>query len=160
MKLRTFILATVVGVFGTLGVSAHAAPLDSHTVISNILKNGETLQPGQAIRSGKNQYVAILQKDGNFCVYRLDAKDLNQGTFVKCTMTVGAKDKQAAKLVMQADGNLVLYNDGNQPLWATDTYRGGDDRLGKYLVMYDDGNLVLVSRTEKAIWNFSKGRLY
>ena len=66
MKLRTFILATVVGVFGTLGVSAHAAPLDSHTVISNILKNGETLQPGQAIRSGKNHTSPSSRKTATF----------------------------------------------------------------------------------------------
>src|SRR4051812_22941166 len=75
-----------------------------------------------------------------------------------------------AKLIMQGDGNLVLYRtDNNRPLWATYTppsssraimqgdgnfvvYDSGGqphwdtgtwDHPGAYLVLQDDGNLVI-----------------
>jgi subtilisin family serine protease len=52
------------------------------------------------------------------------------------------------KLVMQPDGNLVLYDGANKPVWHTAT--GG--KPGKYLVLQDDGNLVLYSDTGAALW--------
>ncbi len=42
-------------------------------------------------------------------------------------------------LVMQTDGNLVIYAPNNVPIWAT----GTNGRDGAYLSMQDDGNLVI-----------------
>jgi len=51
--------------------------------------------------------------------------------------------KRIKKLVMQNDGNLVLYGP-NGPLWATNT----SGNRGAYLKIQNDGNLVIY----KAVW--------
>jgi hypothetical protein len=159
-KVNQILLIAIVGLFGVLSVNAQQMNLDGYKIVGNTLENGKSLKQGEGIRSPKNTYAAVLQKDGNFCLYKLDSKNINRGDFVQCTMTVGSDDKKGAVLNMQTDGNLALYNSKSKHLWSTDTYRGGNDKQGGRLIMYDDGNLVLVSKTEKAIWNFKKGRLY
>ena len=48
-------------------------------------------------------------------------------------------------LVMQNDGNLVLYSANDTPLWATDSSNHPESSDGeeKYLILQDDGNLVI-----------------
>ncbi len=52
------------------------------------------------------------------------------------------------ELVMQRDGNLVLYSAARQPLWASGT-RGAP---GAGAVMQSDGNFVIYSKTGRAVW--------
>ncbi|MDL5156584.1 hypothetical protein [Actinomycetospora termitidis] len=83
------------------------------------------------------------------------------------------------RLVLQSDGNLVLYrNDSGQALWASDTVGSGADRVvmqgdgnavlysgaaphwatgtdghpGTRLVLQDDGNLVVYGADSAALW--------
>jgi len=58
--------------------------------------------------------------------------------------SAGTQDKHINKLVMQNDGNLVLYGP-NGPLWATNT----SGNRGAYLKIQNDGNLVIY----KAVWS-------
>jgi hypothetical protein len=51
-------------------------------------------------------------------------------------------------LVMQEDGNVVLHDRSNQPLWATNI---SPSIAPRKLVMHD-GNLVLYSTDGKASW--------
>ena len=51
--------------------------------------------------------------------------------------------------VVQSDGNFVLYNDANHPLWASNTNGHG----GAYLAVQDDGNLVVYAPGGAALWN-------
>ena len=147
-----------------LPAAAQQMNLDGYKVVGSELKSGETLNQGEMIQSGPNPAlaaVAVLQKDGNFCVYRLDPTNAKKGNFVKCSMTVGAPEKQTAKLVMQTDGNLAAYNSKGQHLWSTDTYRGGDHRMGERLVIYADGDLSLMSKAgNTVVWKFNGGRQY
>jgi hypothetical protein len=56
-----------------------------------------------------------------------------------------------AKLIMQSDGNLVLYSSRFDParaLWSSNT--GGN--AGAYAVMQSDGNFVVYSSAGKALW--------
>ena len=58
------------------------------------------------------------------------------------------------QLVMQTDGNLVLYSEG-RPIWATYTIGSPNSRL----VMQTDGNLVLYAQDGHPIWaNMRAGR--
>jgi len=50
-------------------------------------------------------------------------------------------------LIMQTDGNLVLYNNG-RALWAT----GTDGNPGAWAVMQSDGNFVVYSSQNRALW--------
>ena len=51
-------------------------------------------------------------------------------------------------LIMQQDGNLVLYNAAHQPLWASNTYQSG----ATYAIMQNDGNLVVYNDKNEVKW--------
>lgn len=52
------------------------------------------------------------------------------------------------RLVLQRDGNLVLYTDRRHPLWASNTQ---GERVEK-CVMQRDGNLVLYHHNGRPVW--------
>jgi hypothetical protein len=54
------------------------------------------------------------------------------------------------RLIMQTDGNLVLYKNGTQAIWASNT--SGRPYITK-CVMQGDGNLVLYNDFNTAYWN-------
>ena len=61
----------------------------------------------------------------------------------------------ATRLVMQTDGNLVLYN-VNTALWQSQTGGTGSNRV----VMQSDGNLVTYTASDVATWqSFTSGQL-
>ncbi|MEV0445936.1 hypothetical protein AB0I84_33040 [Streptomyces spectabilis] len=52
-----------------------------------------------------------------------------------------------ARLVMQSDGNLVIYDEFNRARWATRTVgQGWTTRF------QEDGNLVVYTRSGRAVW--------
>lgn len=58
-------------------------------------------------------------------------------------------DNQLHTLTMQTDGNVVLYNQQGQPLWATNT---GGLISPRDFAMQTDGNLVLYDINGSAVW--------
>lgn len=52
------------------------------------------------------------------------------------------------KFIFQTDGNLVVYNPGNQPIWQANT-----TRKARKLIWQSDGNLVLHNRKNRQIWS-------
>src|SRR5262249_33547664 len=60
--------------------------------------------------------MAVMQGDGNFVLYRGFKAD--PANAVWATNTAG---HAGAYLVIQNDGNLVLYDAKGKPLWASDT---------------------------------------
>lgn len=52
-------------------------------------------------------------------------------------------------LVMQTDGNLVLYHNGVGAIWAT----GTDGQGGSSAVLQDDGNFVLYTAASAPLWS-------
>lgn len=81
------------------------------------------------LRSANGQYLLTLGADGNLVVADI------YGNRRWESRTPGA-----VKLVMQDDGNLVLYRADGEPAWATDT-NGPTDAY--WVMLQDDGNLVL-----------------
>jgi serralysin len=57
---------------------------------------------------------------------------------------------QMYTLIMQTDGNVVLYNQHSQPLWATNT---GGLITPREFIMQTDGNLVLYDTDNCAKWS-------
>ncbi len=55
-------------------------------------------------------------------------------------------------LAMQADGNLVLYQNGVGALWASNTWHPTES-TGYTAVMQDDGNFVLYENGAQALWD-------
>lgn len=96
------------------------------------LEPGQFLLQGEELTSPNGAYYAPLQHDGNFVVYRKAGNVARWST----------QTKDGAKLIMQTDGNLVLYNDKEDPVWSSNTAR----RPNSYVVLQDDGNLVIYQR--------------
>ena len=51
------------------------------------------------------------------------------------------------RMVMQSDGNLVVYNEKNKPVWASMTF-GSNHRA----IFQQDGNLVIHNGDDRPIW--------
>ncbi|WP_203031008.1 protein kinase domain-containing protein [Frankia nepalensis] len=109
----------------------------------SMLHAGERLDPGQSLVSENGGNVAWLLRDGNFVVYRLGDDHGEANT----TWSSGTRD--AGYLVLQPDGNLVLYDEsGTRALWSTSTQGAGE-----YLWMRDDGSLVVCDVADAVIWS-------
>jgi hypothetical protein len=99
---------------------------------------GITLLAGQSMASPDGRFVLSMQTDGNLVLYGPDGPTWWTGTN-------GGSDR---RMVMQPDGNLVVYNGANQALWASNT----SGNPGSTLSLQNDGNLVIVSCAGAPIW--------
>jgi carbonic anhydrase len=72
---------------------------------------------------------------------------LKQGMTLVANDVLNAKNG-AQRLVMQADGNLVMYSAKNKVLWKTDTMQAGNR-----VTMQADGNLVVYGKDSKPKWD-------
>lgn len=99
---------------------------------------------GTALVSPNGRYVAYLQAAGNFVLYDLTA---NAAVAYTHNTTIGT-----TVLVMQTDGNLVLYQ-GSTALKNTATTGRGAARV----IMQDDGNLVVYNASGSPLWARSYG---
>ena len=108
----------------------------------------------------------VLQNDGNLVIYssngsplwatmttvnpnfqnRLDDKLSSNQVLFKGQFIQNAA--RTSRLVLQGDGNLVLYNSNNQAVWASWTVGSN----AKYLILQSDGNLVLYNSNNQAVW--------
>lgn len=149
-KIGQILLAAIVGLIGVLSANAQEMNLEGYVFKGATLKRGESLKPGEGLMSNLKGFVAVLQQDGNFCVYRVNTKNRQRGQYVKCTDT-----NAGANLVMQEDGNLVLYNADGGHLWSTDTYRGDENKKGFSVMMRDHGILTLDNKAGQTIKKFN-----
>jgi hypothetical protein len=79
---------------------------------ARILQPGESLQTGSVMHSEDGRYLAVMQADGNFVVYRNDGSS----RAIWSTNTTG---RGAVLAVMQHDGNFVLYDGAGRAVWWT-----------------------------------------
>ncbi|MFV0459682.1 MAG: hypothetical protein ACK5MT_13030 [Actinomycetales bacterium] len=127
-------LAAAVTAVGLLGAPAHAA--------SGELTSDQRLYEGQELVSPNGQHHLLvgeyviggaLQIVGNSCIP---------------TYLVGPETTPPdLALVMQSDGNLVLYN-GFGPMWST----GTQGHPGAFARLQDDMNLVVYSAAGQPLW--------
>ncbi|HSZ38527.1 MAG TPA: carbohydrate-binding protein [Trebonia sp.] len=61
----------------------------------------------------------------------------------------GTVGSGADEAIMQGDGNLVVYTGSGTPVWASDT--AGDS--GAYLDVQNDGNVVIYGASGSALWS-------
>ena len=101
------------------------------------LNVGDALHSGEAMLSSDGHYKLLLQRTGDLVLF-----DPSNAVL----WDTGTAGTNADQLVMQGDGNLVLYA-GAQPLWAT-----GTTTAGSRFVVQVDGNLVIYSPSGPPIW--------
>lgn len=110
------------------------------------LLSGQQLTMGQSKLSCDGRFSLIMQNDGNLVLYKVTptvtalwASNTAQGG------TLGANSRAA----MQTDGNLVVYNQFNQPRWSSVTHT----HAGAWLNVQNDGNLVIYNTSNTAVWS-------
>jgi hypothetical protein len=101
--------------------------------MTDTLQPGQKLDPGAMIVSPNGTYRFQLQTDGNPVLTKNGI----------ALWSPGMVNSGGVKLVMQTDGNLVLYRADGVAVWNT----GTQGRPGSRLVVQDDGNLVVYERT-------------
>jgi hypothetical protein len=99
---------------------------------------GQGLTPGHSWQSQDGRFTLAMQTDSNLVLYE-------GGTALWWTGTVG---QDVAWVIMQADGNLVLYYTSENPVWNSGT--GGFETA--YLAIQNDGNLVIYLPAGPAVW--------
>lgn len=122
-------------------------PYISNTCLqSNTLYSGQTLYAGQSLVSSNSNYTAVLQNDGNFVIYNnitsnpLWATNTNTNYVSQASLTLSYASilllnincvlkwsstqplgcNGYSYLIMQNDGNLVIYKNGTA-VWASNT---------------------------------------
>lgn len=159
--------------------------------VSPLLLPGQILKPGQYRRSQNGVYTLLMQTDGNAVLYKGRTALWGTMTNRKASSLVMQRDGNLvvvsgrtvvwasntkgstnAKLAVQNDSNLVLYNVRNKAVWTRWMVLGtlGTNRALKpgqalfstnriyRLMMQTDGNLVLVKNGKTALWHTATGK--
>jgi hypothetical protein len=161
-KSGQILLVTVfVSIFGVLSSYAQEHLNSWKFPSRDTLQPNWQLQPGTGLKSNNGKYVAVMQKDGNFCLYEVNDKAQYGVNFIHCSMTNG---NEGAYLWMKNDGNLLILNNNKEQkqLLVSSTNKGDKaTQVGKVLKLRDDGRLVVIGWDNKTIvYDFQKGRTY
>lgn len=105
---------------------------------SDLLSPGTWLKGGQGLHDASGAKVAEMQTDGNFVVYSSGTPRWSSGT----------SHYPGSRLLLQSDGNLVIYDNAGVARWSSGTVGTGPSN---YLVMQGDGNLVIY-KGSKPLW--------
>lgn len=103
-----------------------------------------TLQPGQQLKP--DEY--LISQDGQTTLILRGNGNLILRTHFKSVWSTGTSGT-SSRLVMQGDGNLVLYASGGSVLWHTETHGNNGARL----VAQTDGNLVIYDTGDNILWS-------
>lgn len=115
--------------------------LNNPMAFGDDMQPNEVLYPGHAISSENGSYIFVYQNDGNLVLYQTESQ-----TPLWSSNTVGS---QAGVMIMQADGNLVIYDPNSIPIWASNTCCESDN----WLLVQNDGNVVIYRPDNSPIWS-------
>ena len=116
----------------------------------NTLIIGQTLPTNHRIISDNGIYSLRMQSDGNLCI-----KTEEGDQFVWCSMVYGF---DGGYLIMQPDGNLVVYDRNNHPHWSSQTHEAFDAKFKNpankpvKAVLENNGTLKLYTSSGQVVW--------
>ena len=113
------------------------------TYVGDHIVSHREMAEGSSLKSDNNRYSFNVQADGNLVI--------RDGTTPVLTTRTDREGVPPFKLVMQRDGNMVMYDGNGEPTWASNT--DGKGRGPFRLIMQDDGNLVIYDLQKKSIWD-------
>ncbi|XP_016533968.1 mannose-specific lectin-like [Poecilia formosa] len=111
----------------------------------NYMSKNDELRKGDYLMSNNGQWKAVFQNDGNFVVYGW-----------KPTWASDTCGSDVTRLVMQKDCNLVMYNENNQPRWATGTNTPPKDGYHVCRLYLSDEGILHLSEDSQELWNSTK----
>src|SRR6266536_412706 len=113
---------------------------------SSRLRFNQVLRRLSALRSDDSRFYLWLQGDGNLVLYQAATPTTPSIVLWKVV------NRNGTRLILQADGNLVLQNPQQQAVWDSHSYQGPDRTAT--LILQNDGNLVLYRDSDGApIWD-------
>jgi surface antigen len=121
-----------------LVINGRGGPLWSRQPQTGVLLMGQTLLPGERLVSPNGLYSLQMQAGGSLAEY-------TAGRGLWASGTEGLGDR----VVMQADGNLVIYSPTNQAVWSSRT--GG--RSGEFSLTLDDYGDVILNGPSGPLWS-------
>lgn len=101
--------------------------------MNSVLVPGGKLAPGESLVSPSGKYTFTLNPNGELTLVG-PGVDWSSST----------KSANVGCLVMQSDGNLVLYDTNKNDLWSSGTFNNAS-----FLVIQDDGNAVIYAMNNK-----------
>lgn len=107
---------------------------------TNSLSVGRQMDIGDYLASANGSFRFYLQTDSNLVLRDWSTRD--------SLWSSGTHGQSGSHLILQNDGNLVLYATSGAALWASDTVNSGADRL----VLNNDGSLALYAGSA-AVWS-------
>jgi hypothetical protein len=133
------VVATVVVSDGRGGTASAVVTLQ--VVLRDKLPAGARLESGQSLISTDGRYRLVYQGDGNLVLYD-DVERSAPWSSGTAGVTIG-------QVVMQTDGNFVLYDASNRARWTSGTAANANAML----VLQSDGNLVVYTGDGRARWD-------
>lgn len=124
---------------GQLYFSIDVVQLGSASSTNYQLPNGQYLTPGSNLLSQDLHSTFAMQNDGNVVLY-IDGKHY---------WSSGTHGHLISRLIMQADGNLVLYGKDGIANWSS----GTAGNPGAHFTIQTDGNAVIYSSGGSALWS-------
>ena len=118
--------------------AAAPVPVPLQTSADVSLNSGGILRKDDYLLSADNRSALALQRDGNLALY----------ASFKVVWQSGALGATVDRVIMQPDGNLVIYDSSSRPLWETNTAGSPGARL----TLQPDGNLVVYSTSNIVLW--------
>jgi hypothetical protein len=107
---------------------------------------------GTSTTLGSNQTLntgqAITSSNGNYRLIMQGDGNLVLYSVNRALWSSRTAGTPVVKVTMQSDGNLVLYNAQNKPYWASNTAGKGPSSL----VIQTDGNLVIYDNNNRPTW--------
>lgn len=105
------------------------------------LLSGDRLYPGQSLASADGRFHMTFDHDGILTL----VGPQNQPYWTSSNSTYA----NAVDCIMQQNGNLVVYDDTNTALWASNT----KSNPGAILVLHSDGNAVINGTDGSTLWS-------
>jgi len=135
---RSAVAAALI-VLSMLTTALVVAPAAEAGVGGNRLAIGEQLSGGQNLVSADGRIAAALSKDGSFTV---DGPDGN-------LFSAGTGGHPGDRVIMQTDGNLVIYDVSGKALWSTGTW----GHPGATALLRSGGTLSVESVAGVTLWS-------
>lgn len=103
------------------------------------IEPNDIMYPGQDRWSYNGEYQLILQEDSNLVLYKKIDDDNKEPVWASNTYT--EEESTNHSVLLQPDGNFVLYNSDGQAIWNSGSYEYG--ATSPYVLVQDDGNVCL-----------------
>lgn len=131
---------------------------EANTLLAGQFLNGGTVMGGaHYLASANNGFFFYMQENGDLGIW-------TNAHPAKNIYSSNTRERKNCTLKMQEDGNLVIYDASDAPVWSSETHTYWNPQYGdrKYkpvkLVLENDGKIVLYSATGFKVWDNKNGK--